>query len=216
MYFIFSSMQLSVFASQQKLRFLWARIKPFGGLKCDGFPFARFRSQAVAPFFALSLRNWWAQMDSNHRPHAYQACALTSWAMSPRRVKSRSDAFLCSKTQIFARLPLLFRKNHTMLPFLRGCRLSFALSSARLGYTLPEYGFPISLWCVFVSKNTNFRSIAAPLSQKSHYVAIFAIFEPLAPDFYRFGFSSRKIRSLRLGSILPLTYSDKLFLKPPK
>ena len=26
---------------------------------------------------------WWAQMDSNHRPHAYQACALTSWAMSP-------------------------------------------------------------------------------------------------------------------------------------
>ena len=22
-------------------------------------------------------------MDSNHRPHAYQACALTSWAISP-------------------------------------------------------------------------------------------------------------------------------------
>ena len=21
---------------------------------------------------------WWAQMDSDHRPHAYQACALTS------------------------------------------------------------------------------------------------------------------------------------------
>ena len=27
---------------------------------------------------------WWAQVDSNHRPHAYQACALTCWAMSPR------------------------------------------------------------------------------------------------------------------------------------
>ena len=26
---------------------------------------------------------WWAQMESNHRPHAYQACALTVWAMSP-------------------------------------------------------------------------------------------------------------------------------------
>ena len=26
----------------------------------------------------------WAQVDSNHRPHAYQACALTSWAMSPQ------------------------------------------------------------------------------------------------------------------------------------
>ena len=25
----------------------------------------------------------WAQVDSNHRPHAYQACALTSWAISP-------------------------------------------------------------------------------------------------------------------------------------
>ena len=24
------------------------------------------------------LNYWWAQMDSNHRPHAYQACALTS------------------------------------------------------------------------------------------------------------------------------------------
>ena len=23
-------------------------------------------------------RSWWAQMDSNHRPHAYQACALTT------------------------------------------------------------------------------------------------------------------------------------------
>ena len=25
----------------------------------------------------------WAQVDSNHRPHAYQACALTTWAMRP-------------------------------------------------------------------------------------------------------------------------------------
>ena len=33
--------------------------------------------------FADILSDWWAQMDSNHRPHAYQACALTSWAMSP-------------------------------------------------------------------------------------------------------------------------------------
>ena len=30
-----------------------------------------------------SLIFWWAQMDSNHRPHAYQACALTTWAMRP-------------------------------------------------------------------------------------------------------------------------------------
>ena len=29
---------------------------------------------------------WWAQMESNHRPHAYQACALTGWAIGPCRV----------------------------------------------------------------------------------------------------------------------------------
>ena len=28
----------------------------------------------------------WAQVDSNHRPRAYQARALTSWAMSPQAV----------------------------------------------------------------------------------------------------------------------------------
>ena len=31
----------------------------------------------------LRMQTWWAQVDSNHRPHAYQACALTCWAMSP-------------------------------------------------------------------------------------------------------------------------------------
>ena len=27
--------------------------------------------------------NWWAKMDSNHRPHDYQSCALASWAIGP-------------------------------------------------------------------------------------------------------------------------------------
>ena len=31
----------------------------------------------------ISILKQWAQMDSNHRPHAYQACALTTWAMRP-------------------------------------------------------------------------------------------------------------------------------------
>ena len=35
----------------------------------------------------ISFEIWWAQMDSDHRPHAYQACALTSWAMSPYMVE---------------------------------------------------------------------------------------------------------------------------------
>ena len=30
---------------------------------------------------------WWEAMDSNHRPHAYQACALTSWASFPKIIK---------------------------------------------------------------------------------------------------------------------------------
>ena len=30
-----------------------------------------------------TLVAWWAQVDSNHRPRAYQARALTTWAMSP-------------------------------------------------------------------------------------------------------------------------------------
>ena len=36
---------------------------------------------SFSPTFYSSA--WWAQMDSNHRPHAYQACALTTWAMRP-------------------------------------------------------------------------------------------------------------------------------------
>ena len=27
---------------------------------------------------SILQEDWWAQVDSNHRPHAYQACALTT------------------------------------------------------------------------------------------------------------------------------------------
>ena len=41
------------------------------------------------PLSMIILRHtkcvWWAQVDSNHRPRAYQARALTTWAMSPFR-----------------------------------------------------------------------------------------------------------------------------------
>ena len=38
------------------------------------------RNQVALAIFAHSflMELWWAQMDSDHRPHAYQACALTS------------------------------------------------------------------------------------------------------------------------------------------
>ena len=46
-------------------------------------------NQVALAIFAHSflMELWWAQMDSDHRPHAYQACALTSWAMSPHVVE---------------------------------------------------------------------------------------------------------------------------------
>ena len=31
----------------------------------------------------LFFEKWWAKMDSNHRPHDYQSCALASWAIGP-------------------------------------------------------------------------------------------------------------------------------------
>ena len=31
---------------------------------------------------------WWAKMDSNHRPHDYQSCALASWAIGPYSLTS--------------------------------------------------------------------------------------------------------------------------------
>ena len=37
-------------------------------------------SRFTLPF---SFKKWWAKMDSNHRPHDYQSCALASWAIGP-------------------------------------------------------------------------------------------------------------------------------------
>ena len=51
----------------------------------------------------------WARVDSNYRPHAYQACALTNWATSPRQF-SISDlrlTILIKKSQIGNRKPTI-------------------------------------------------------------------------------------------------------------
>ena len=61
---------------------LWAFYNPLASANEVRLPIARsltLTCKRSTPFCA----RWWAQMDSNHRPHAYQACALTSWAMSP-------------------------------------------------------------------------------------------------------------------------------------
>ena len=61
----------------------WSRIVQFS--RCN-FQFL-FRNQ-ISTLSTLNaeiqpLNWWWAQVDSNHRPRAYQARALTCWAMSP-------------------------------------------------------------------------------------------------------------------------------------
>ena len=43
--------------------------------------------------FKVKMTLWWAQMESNHRPHAYQACALTIWAMSPYNIRVFCQVF---------------------------------------------------------------------------------------------------------------------------
>ena len=49
---------------------------------------AELRTHDLVPTLTLWWRfvliGWvWARVDLNHRPHAYQACALTSWATGP-------------------------------------------------------------------------------------------------------------------------------------
>ena len=44
------------------------------------------------PFLSFfPFRKWWAKMDSNHRPHDYQSCALASWAIGPYWCSSLPD-----------------------------------------------------------------------------------------------------------------------------
>ena len=91
--FIISNKILLLFAMQLLIFFLFVnrqiyRLTPYplqglvGSMKI--FSNWLLRNQTGLFICALTLcRVWWAQMDSDHRPHAYQACALTSWAMSP-------------------------------------------------------------------------------------------------------------------------------------
>ena len=86
-------------------------------------------------------------MDSNHRPRAYQARALTCWAMSPRigvRLRCLLRENLFEKTVFsdsFQKLFSLWSKSQVLLCFLEGLPLGFGfcglLLSAWVVYTLP-------------------------------------------------------------------------------
>ena len=47
-----------------------------GGLNFESH--SALRLMCFSPFRPAAFAAWWAQVDSNHRPHAYQACALTT------------------------------------------------------------------------------------------------------------------------------------------
>ena len=52
------------------------------------------------------LKVWWAQVDSNHRPRAYQARALTTWAMSPCKFLSVHLVFLSPLVEMMGIEPM--------------------------------------------------------------------------------------------------------------
>ena len=39
-----------------------------------------------SPSWANPREKWWAEDDSNVRPHPYQGCALTTWATGPKHL----------------------------------------------------------------------------------------------------------------------------------
>ena len=82
----FLAMQLSIFFSyrlQTVLLWLPFQKKELVGSNAFLVSFGCFATKCSSHLLPRLCRRWWAQMDSDHRPHAYQACALTSWAMSP-------------------------------------------------------------------------------------------------------------------------------------
>ena len=54
---------------------LFSRIFRFFSFRSFFVQFSRCNAGSLPN---LSIGKWWAQVDSNHRPHAYQACALTT------------------------------------------------------------------------------------------------------------------------------------------
>ena len=85
-----------------------------------------------------SLRCWWAQVDSNHRPYAYQAYALTTWAMSPYWLDR----------QLFVSYPhplVEMRRIELLTPCVQGrCSPSWATPPNLVGFR--NAALPFSFW----------------------------------------------------------------------
>ena len=57
----------------------WTGIPPAPSRISECLPCAVFKVRTSTFRYLLNqvIKTWWAEVDSNHRPHAYQACALT-------------------------------------------------------------------------------------------------------------------------------------------
>ena len=64
--------------SASSVNFLWWRVPG-----SNRWPPACKAGALPAELNPHIFSKWWAKMDSNHRPHDYQSCALASWAIGP-------------------------------------------------------------------------------------------------------------------------------------
>ena len=71
----------SSFPNQIRFAGFW-----FGGEWRFELSIAQWNPLLKASFNYWILKSWWAKVDSNHRPHDYQSCALASWAIGPFRL----------------------------------------------------------------------------------------------------------------------------------
>ena len=111
----FSYLLLSFFECLLSIQFSMCWLVEISGIEplASCLQGRRSPSWAIPPyrsaFSTLSKRKWWAQVDSNHRPHDYQSCALASWAMGP------FDSYLLSKHQRWTFFKALSKLNNNQV-----------------------------------------------------------------------------------------------------
>ena len=132
---------------------------------------------------------WWAQVDSNHRPRAYQARALTTWAMSPFSFLDVSLVY--SRSRFF--LPMVEMKGiEPLTPCLQGrCSPSWATPPI-VRFLRQSLAF---LWLYGHSKLNNNRLILKSLYTLS----------PSVKNFFGFGLFPNY--ELSVTPLLLLTFS---------
>ena len=126
--------------------------------------------------FIIRLLQGWAWEDSNFRPHAYQACALTGWATSPCVLhKTYTTIFLVRSQEFFTGFLYFFTSSKSFYyPHNETCRqvyihfhhLSYRLicpchlfscSKSRLNLHLmpPAFRFPSIYFTTSIAKTHN-------------------------------------------------------------